>query len=57
MAFLILDLPRMLIRDRPPRSAPRLLLRPGHGYKTRKPDSPKTRTVNRELILELLPEY
>jgi hypothetical protein len=46
----------MLIRKRPDRSAPRLLARPGRGYKTRKPDSPKTRTTNRTLILELIPE-
>src|SRR5215472_9457267 len=49
------DLPRMLIRIRPPRSTPRVLQRPGRGWPTRKPDTPRTRVVDRDLVLHRLP--
>ncbi len=54
--LLVEDLPRMLIRERPPRSTPRMLQRPGRDFPTRKPDTPKTRVVDRKLVLHRLPE-
>ena len=49
------ELPRMLIRKRPDRSTPRVLRRPGRGWPTRKPDTPRTRAVDRELIVHRIP--
>jgi hypothetical protein len=52
---LIADLPGLLIRVRPPRSTPRVLQRPGRGWPTRKPDTPRTRLADRERIVHRLP--
>jgi hypothetical protein len=48
------DLPGMLIRDRPARTAPRTTKRPHLSYRTRSSTAPGTRRVTRTIVLHQL---
>ncbi|WP_131785763.1 hypothetical protein [Protofrankia symbiont of Coriaria ruscifolia] len=52
--FLVVDLPGMLIRDRPDRTAPRTTKRPSPRYPTRKTTDPGTRRVTSTIVLHSL---
>ena len=54
LRFLIADLPDMLIRDRPTRTAPRTTKRPHLSYRTRSSTDPGTRRVTRIIVLHQL---
>jgi len=53
LAFFIADLPTMLIRERPERTAPIVTTRPSLRYKTRSRTDPGTTVVTRTIMLHL----
>jgi hypothetical protein len=54
LKFFITDLPTMLIRERPTRTAPIVTKRPSLRYKTRSRTDPGTTVVTRTIELHLL---